>query len=425
MIIHNFFSDVAQSIFNFFEKFVFPTKPYFYHKVVVNPQQPRTFFKSMQFNLGNQIYQIGDYKESAKLEFPNAQLTYVSNDSAFGKDFPLIAHHTLRHVNEIVATHNDTTNVDIVVREDQTLLYFTFQINCESQLQANEIEHQVKRYLPIQKYIQMYSFKSFQEIPEFFFFKHNDPEKHVIHNLFFRRDDTTGNPQYYFLANYKPIFKLNSINADFSDNSQRSYTVLLDFEYLIQMPIWMASTYNTENIARIEIGFTLDDHPRSIILNDEQLSSTDYDPKKINDIYYQIVKSVIVNHDDASNKENKIVIEKPDIVQDDKFALEIIKVKNPISDFVEISNSAVNKIHDNSSKILTDNDYTVVKTEDGKNDQIVIFIDKDYKPENNLPVIIRIYIPMTNQRYNNELKKINMFNKDKIYVVRDQKCWHR
>ena len=134
---------------------------------------------------------------------------------------------------------------------------------------------------------------------------------------------------------------------------------------------------------------------------------------------------MIVNHNDASNKENKIVIEKPDIVQDDKFALEIIKVKNPISDFVEISNSAVNKIHDNSSKILTDNDYTVVKTEDGKNDQIVIFIDKDYKPENNLPVIIRIYIPMTNQKYNNELKKINMFNKDKIYVVRDQKCWHR
>ena len=148
----------------------------------------------------------------------------------------------------------------------------------------------------------------------------------MIHNLFFRRDDTTGNPQYYFLANYKPIFKLNSINADFSDNSQRSYTVLLDFEYLIQMPIWIASTYDTENIARIEIGFTLDDHPRSIILNDEQLSSTDYDPKKINDTYYQIVKSVIVNHNDASNKENKIVIEKPDIVQDDKFPLEIISI---------------------------------------------------------------------------------------------------
>lgn len=36
---------------------------------------------------------------------------------------------------------------------------------------------------------------------------------------------------------------------------------------------------------------------------------------------------MIVNHNDASNKENKIVIEKPDIVQDDKFALEIIKVK--------------------------------------------------------------------------------------------------
>ena len=406
MIIHNFFSDVAQSIFNFFERFVFPTKPYFYNQVVTNPDQPRTFFKSMQFNLGNRVYQIGNYKESAKLEFPNAQLTYVSNDSAFGRDFPLIAHHTLRHVNEIIATHNDTTNVDLVVREDQTLMYFTFQINCESQLQANEIEHQVKRYLPMQKYIQMYSFKSFQEIPEYFFFEKNDPEKHIIHNLFFRRDDTTGNPQYYFLSNYKPIFKLNSINSDFSDNSQRSYPVLLDFEYLIQMPIWMASTYDSENISRIEIGFTIDDDPRTIILNDEQLSSKDYDPKKINDIYH------------------KIIINKPDIIKDNNFALEIIKIQNPASDYVDTSKLYIDKTYSNNSKILSDNDYTIEKTPDGKRDQIIIFIKEGlFKPEKRLPLIIRIYTPLEKNQYNIELNKMSMFNKDKIYVVRDQKCW--
>ena len=64
-------------------------------------------------------------------------------------------------------------------------------------------------------------------------------------------DNTTGNQQYYFLANYNPIIKLNSITADYADNGQRSYVVLLDFEYLIQMPMWMFSTELPDKIDRI------------------------------------------------------------------------------------------------------------------------------------------------------------------------------
>ena len=43
----------------------------------------------MQFNLGNRIYQIGDYKESGQLEFPTALLTFVNDENAFGRDLSL------------------------------------------------------------------------------------------------------------------------------------------------------------------------------------------------------------------------------------------------------------------------------------------------------------------------------------------------
>lgn len=419
MIIHNFFSDTAQSIFNFFEKFVFPTKPYFYYKVVNDQDAPKTFFKSMQFNLGNRVYQIGDYKKSAKLEFPTAILSYVSDDSAFGRDMPLIAHHPLCTVNEIIATHNEDTDVDIIVREDQTIMYFTFQINCESQLQANEIVHQIKRYLPTQKYIQMYNFRSFVEIPEYFFFEKNDPKKHSIKNLFFREDQTTGTPQYYFLAKYKPIFKLNAITADFSENSQRSYTVLLDFEYLIQLPVWMTTTYNTTEIFKVDVGFMIDDNPMSIITNDNQLSDDNY-PKKINDIYYKLFESRIVTEDDASNKDNKIIIEKPDI--SDKFILELIKLKPSFSDIVD--NEEYNsKIKNSESKILVDNDYKIEKTQDGNNDQIIIFTDDQFKPENNSPIIIRVLLPLSDKDFIIEDKKNNFYKKNKLFIIKDQKPW--
>ena len=66
---------------------------------------------------------------------------------------------------------------------------------------------------------------------------YNNPDKHQIDNLFLRYDGTTGEKNYFYKVHYKPMIQLNSVSADLSDNSARSYPVTCDFSYLIQSPM--------------------------------------------------------------------------------------------------------------------------------------------------------------------------------------------
>ena len=56
----------------------------------------------------------------------------------------------------------------------------------------------------------------------------------------------TGGISYYFQVHYKPIFRFNSVTAEISDNGARSFPVLCDIPYLIQMPQWLFDTYIVE-----------------------------------------------------------------------------------------------------------------------------------------------------------------------------------
>ena len=127
--------------------------------------RPHSFFKSVQFNIGNRNYQIGNYKESAQLEFPTGIFQLVSDESAFGDPANCIEHHRICDVNTVRLTHNKDTDVDIWLREQQAIIYMTAQINCESQLQANEVVHQIKSFLSPGKY--EYIFEKFDLISYF------------------------------------------------------------------------------------------------------------------------------------------------------------------------------------------------------------------------------------------------------------------
>lgn len=202
--------------------------------------KPHSFFKSVQFNIGNRNYQIGDYKQAGQLEFPTGIFTYVSDETAWGKTNDLIGHHRIMDVNQIVCTHNKDTNIDIMCREEQQMIYLTVQVNCASMAQANEVIHQIKRFLPVQKFIQFFPFETFMALPPLYFDGfYNNPDKHHIENLFLRYDGTTGEKNYFYKVHYKPMVQLNNVSADFSDNSARSYPVTCDFSYLIQSPIWL------------------------------------------------------------------------------------------------------------------------------------------------------------------------------------------
>ena len=151
VIITNFFSDVLLSLLHLFEDYIFDNKSYFYRNTVQD-SKPHNFFKSVQFNIGNRNFQIGSYKEAAQLEFPTGIFTFVNDETAWGKMGNLIGHHRIWDVNEITCTHNKNTDVDIMLREEQAMLYMMVQINCASMAQANEVVHQIKRFLPPQKF---------------------------------------------------------------------------------------------------------------------------------------------------------------------------------------------------------------------------------------------------------------------------------
>ena len=127
-----------------------------------------------------------------------------------------------------------------MLREEQSMLYMMVQINCASMAQANEVVHQIKRFLPPQKFVQIFPFESFVMIPnEFFHNELNNPDLHDIENLYLRYDGTTGEKEYFYRSFFKPHVQLNSVSADLADNSARSYPVTCDFSYLIQLPVWL------------------------------------------------------------------------------------------------------------------------------------------------------------------------------------------
>ena len=128
MIIQNFFSDTLLSVLGLFEHYIFDNKHYWFQNVT-GKSKPKNFFRYVEFNIGNRNFQIGNYKDAAKLELPAGLFTLVSDETAVGKMGNLVGHHRIWDVNEITCTHNNDTNIDIMLREEQAIIYLTVQIN--------------------------------------------------------------------------------------------------------------------------------------------------------------------------------------------------------------------------------------------------------------------------------------------------------
>lgn len=296
MIVHNFFSDVLLSIVHLFENYIFNYKPFFTNPSVLSNSPAEPFIKSYQFSIGNRTYQIGDYKKSAQLEFPTALITLNGDETAFGKSAGLIGHHRIYDINEIPVLYSEETKKTIYLKEEQSMIYIGVQINCESQMQAKEIEHQIKRFLPAQKYEQIIRFKSFLEVPSWFLDEKMKPNEHTIRNLFSKLDAHTGEPIYCYSVNYKPLIKLNSVQADVTESSARSFPVTLDFSYLIQLPMWLFdSTDDKGQIERVTIGFSMGDSVEPISIR----TNTD-NPRKIGEHYIYPINSYIIPTDSSS-----------------------------------------------------------------------------------------------------------------------------
>jgi hypothetical protein len=251
MLIHNFYQDILLSIRTLFDSVIFKDRNF------ISTERIDTFIKSYQFNLANRTFAFSKKHFKTNFEFPSVIVTLNEDRITFGHEKPnVIQRIDTQNINSILVLSDPENRVDIYLQEEHVLISLDIQINCESQLQAKEIEFTIRRFLPLDKYIQIMSFTSFIDIePDFLLSLDMDFNSHEIINLFVRLNKNFGSPMYSFSILYRPLIKLASSNVTINDGNSSSFPVNLSIEYAIQMPMWLTTNIDRKIIEKINIDF--------------------------------------------------------------------------------------------------------------------------------------------------------------------------
>lgn len=240
MQIHNFYSDLLLSVRILLDNHIFPPK----------------YIKDYEFNIANRTFQLAKYDYKPNYAFPSAIISLNDDQYTFGERPSIIQHLTLENINQIPVLFDYETENKLLLQEEHVQVSISLQINCESQLQAKEVEFAIKRWLPLNKYIQTINFTSFLEVsPNILQTLGMDYNRREIANLFVRLNKNLGEVEYCFSNNYNPLIKLESISSSLSDGTSRSFPVNCELTYQIQMPMWITNERGFKNIERVNIDF--------------------------------------------------------------------------------------------------------------------------------------------------------------------------
>ena len=348
----------------------------------------------------------------------------------------MLEHHRICDVNEVRCTYNQDTRVEIWVREQQSILYLTAQINCESPLQANEVVHQIKSFASPGKYIQLFPFSSFQQIPSHFFDPtYNNPDLHTIDNLYMRSDSEAGGTQYFFRMHYRPILRFNSVSADISDSAARSFPVVCDISYLIQLPMWMFDSLADTRVSRINLGLSASDTPGAIVADNNFMSGGE-PPVEINGVRYSVGRRYVVDPDSAAYQSERITIPKPKW----EYLLLISKLYPKKSTVVSLSGSyrglpaQISDPTDLRAWVggkdlqtipLDPSDWVEEENPTTSQQQIVLFVcDRPHlQPEYDSPLLISLLRPLSSVEQTKQQQMKNAFSGP--FEIRRQKNWRK
>ena len=224
MYIHNLYNDLMLSTTILLDHVIFNSSD---------------VIKKYEFNLGNRSFQLPkDLK--ANIDLPVAIVTINDESASFGQRTETLKQLINPNVNHIKVLYNKTKKSFLYLHEESTQIPISITINTESQLQAKEISHVIRRYLPMNKYIEQHSFSSFLEISnQFLGSLYFDPYSDEIINLFSKFNKLLGITDFYFSVNYRPILRLDSISAAAPDSTQRTFQVTVDLTYMMQWPMFL------------------------------------------------------------------------------------------------------------------------------------------------------------------------------------------
>lgn len=256
--IHNFYGDLLLSVRVLFDDYIF---------------QRRDYIKRYEFNMGNRSIQLPyDYKPN--FEFPN--MIIVLNDDVPTKgQLPTVTQMLAGfNLDQTPVLYNQTNETTLLVQEELVNVPMTCTINCESQFQAKEIAVLVRRWLPVNKFISIFSFTSFLEVSKDMLSKTDfDPAVHQISNIYTKLNKRTGEVDYCYSMEYQPMIRMDSISTAIPDSTQRSFQVVVDITYMIQMPLYMFSDVAPAPVESMDIQISgigaepISDYPTSKMIN--------------------------------------------------------------------------------------------------------------------------------------------------------------
>lgn len=241
MHIHNFFGDVLKSIRILFDK------------VIYNPNTITHY----EFNIANRTFTLAKTGYKPNYEFPNAIITLNDDNYIFGERPTTIQQNPLNNYNQIKVLIDRENLTTLYLQEEQVTVNISVQINCESQLHAKNMEFQLRRYLPVGKYINLIEFTTFLDVsPNLMKTLDIDYNRHEIVNLFTIMDNTSGRINYYFGVHYRPLIRLENSSVSISSATERSFPVNVDLSYQLPMPVWVYGEKGYSVIEQINIDFT-------------------------------------------------------------------------------------------------------------------------------------------------------------------------
>lgn len=289
MNIHNYLSDVLLSFRVLFDSVIF--RP--------------DFIRSYEFSIANRSFTLSSVDYRPAYEFPACIITFNSDNPSFGERPSVIQKLPIMNTNNFPVIYDSESERVIYLQEEQTQIMVSVVFNCESQLQAKEIEFRVRRFLPLNKYIQLFQFTSFLEIPERLLLSQGiDFNDHEITNLYTRMNKNTGSVDYCFSMRYEPLLRLDSSTVTIADSTQRSFPVNLEIMYQIQMPMWISFEHLPGLIESIHMDFTSFGH--------EPISENSTRPmnKNKDDIYdgkKRLIKRNLLIHDLSDHEFSEFV----------------------------------------------------------------------------------------------------------------------
>lgn len=216
--IHNYYSDLLISLANYFDKILGDNT-----------------IKHYEFNIGNKSLQL-NYK--SQISLPSALINY--NSSQMQEYYDWFLHRVdVNNPMLIPIVYDATKNLSLYLQEAQYEHSVSVIFNCQSVMEMLELQHKIEVYLPYNKYIEVFNYYTFFQIPQYYLNSLMfDINKDVIYNLFTKRDTITNEMSQMASVKYDPMIRLNSLSPGGISTDNNTFQLNLDITILNTVPLY-------------------------------------------------------------------------------------------------------------------------------------------------------------------------------------------